>query len=63
VLRWYTELGRQVTRGDRLFSILDLTGGEIVSMEALSDGFLALQQLCASVDPGDLAAVIFQPVD
>jgi predicted deacylase len=63
VLRWQTELGKRLVRGDLLFSIVDLTAGEIGSLEAPSDGFLALQQLCASVDPGDLVAVLFQTVD
>ena len=61
ILRRHAELGETVQPASRVASICDLNGVPLVTLEASQPGFVAAQLLAATVNPGDLVAVIFTP--
>jgi len=61
VLRRHKELGDAVQPGDTIATICDLNGAPLESVQAPGEGFVAAQLLAATVNPGDLVAVIFIP--
>jgi len=63
ILRQYKDLRAPVRRGETIATICDLNGTELAACEAPRDGFIAAQLLAASVNPGDLIAVLFTPKD
>lgn len=63
IIRRYAELEEEVRAGDCIATITDLTSEPLGQIETPMDGFVAVQRLRASVNPGELVAVIFQPQD
>jgi predicted deacylase len=63
ILRQHKELRARVKKGEMIATICDLSGAELDTYETLRDGFIAAQLLRASVNPGDLIAVIFTSSD
>ncbi len=59
ILRQFKELKENVRRGEVIAAICGLNGEKLVSCKSTCDGFVAAQLLGASVNPGDLVAVIF----
>jgi N-alpha-acetyl-L-2,4-diaminobutyrate deacetylase len=59
VLRRHKELEDPVAPGDAVATIADLNGTPLVTLTATAEGFVAAQRLAATVNPGDLVAVIF----
>jgi len=63
IIRRHAELEDEVNAGEPILTITDLTGSPLAQIESPLDGFVASQRLRASVSPGELVAVIFQPLE
>ncbi len=63
VLHQLIDLGKPVSVGDRIAVISDLWGELISEITSPISGFVAIQKLTACVNPGELVAVVFQPID
>jgi predicted deacylase len=59
ILRQFKRLSENVRKGEIIAAIYGLNGEELVSCKSPGDGFMAAQLLGASVNPGDLIAVVF----
>lgn len=53
-------MGDNLTRGDRVAAITDLTGQTLAEVSSPIDGFVAALRLTGAVNPGEQIAVIFQ---
>jgi len=62
LIRRHVELGDAVRAGDTVATVTDLVGITLESVVSPIDGFVAAVRLTASVNPGDMLAVIFQPL-
>ena len=60
VIRRHLELRDQVHIGDRIMTITDLFGEPLAEIISPKEGFIGVQRLQASVNPGELVGVIFQ---
>lgn len=63
VLRWSVEIDEPIEAGDRLAAIVDYWGRELGAVTSPADGLLGVQRQRASVNPGDLVAMTFEPLD
>ena len=61
VVQRHIELGAKVGAGDPIATITDLTGFPLLRIPSPASGTVAMLRLTASVNPGELLAIVFAP--